>query len=230
MRAGSGGGSARRSSDAELIRRSLSGDEKAARDLHRAYAPIATAFLRKLGTRADEIDDARQEVFLQFFRYLAGFRAEAELKTWLFRLCVSEARRTRRHRKSGIVLGDRLRSHPVDDAVPAASRSEETIQELVKRAVNRMPADQRQAFILFELDGLTGKEVAKIGGRSLPSTLRRRYEAQRAIQEMLGIERSPPRIEAPPPSWSARVASSRRTNAAASGATIACRAARSGQP
>ena len=185
MRAGSRCGSSRRPSDAELIQRSLTGDEGAARDLHRAYAPIATAFLRKLGIRRDEIDDTRQEVFLQFFRYLAGFRAAAELKTWLFRLCVSEARRTRRRRKSRVVLVDRLRSHPVNDVVLPASRSEATIQALVQRAVDRMPADQRQAFILFELDGLTGKEVAKIGGRSLPSTLRRRYEAQRVVQEML---------------------------------------------
>jgi RNA polymerase sigma-70 factor (ECF subfamily) len=176
-------GSARRPDDVELIQRSVRGDERAARDLHRAYAPIATAFLRKLGIRGDEIDDARQDVFLQFFR------AEAELKTWLFRLCVSEARRTRRRRNSGIALGDRLRSQPVNDVAPPASRSEETIRELVKRAVDRMPADQRQAFILFELDGLTGKEVAKIGGRSLPSTLRRRYEAQRVVRDMLGIER-----------------------------------------
>lgn len=193
MRAAGTGGSARRPSDAELIQRSLRGDERAAGDLHRAYAPIAMAFLRKLGIRRDEIDDALQDVFLQFFRYLAGFRAEAELKTWLFRLCVSEARRTRRRRKSGIVLRDRLRGQPVNDVVPPASRSEQTIQELVKRAVDRMPADRRQAFILFELDGLTGKEVAKIGGRSLPSTLRRRYEAQRVVQETLGDEARPDR-------------------------------------
>ena len=63
---------------------------------------------------------------------------------------------------------------------------------MVKRAVERMPPDQRQAFILFELDGLTGKEVAKIGGRSLPATLRRRYEAQRVVQEILGVEKARP--------------------------------------
>ena len=199
MRAASRGGSARRLSDAELIHRSVRGDERASRDLHRAYAPIATAFLRKLGIRRDEIDDAHQEVFLQFFRYLPGFRAEAELKTWLFRLCVSEARRTRRRRKSGTALGDRLRSQPANDVVPPASRSEETIQELVNRAVACMPPDQRQAFILFELDGLTGKEVAKIGGRSLPATLRRRYEAQRLVQETLGIEQSPRALIVPKP-------------------------------
>ena len=186
------GGSPRRRPDAELIRRSLAGDEQAARDLHRAYAPIAARYLRRLGIRGDEIDDARQEVFLQFFRYLPGFRAEAELKTWLFRLCLTEARRMRRLRKSGVALGDRLRHRPVNDVVPPASRSEQTRQELVRRAVDRMRPDQREAFILFELDGLTGKEVAKIGGRSLPATLRRRYEAQRVLQEMLGIEKSRP--------------------------------------
>jgi RNA polymerase sigma-70 factor, ECF subfamily len=192
MRAGGAGGSPRRQSDADLIHRSLEGDRRAARELHRQYAPIATAFLRKLGIRRDEVDDARQEVFLQFFRYLAGFRAEAELKTWLFRLCVTEARRTRQRRKSGTVLAARLRRLPTDNRVPPASRSEATIQELVKRALDRMPPDQRQAFILFELDGLTGKEVAKIGGRSLPATLRRRYEAQRVVHETLGFERTRP--------------------------------------
>jgi RNA polymerase sigma-70 factor (ECF subfamily) len=192
MRAGSAGGSPRRQSDAELIHRSVEGDSLAARDLHRKYAPIATAYLRKLGIRRDEIDDACQDVFLQFFRYLASFRAEAELKTWLFRLCVSEARRLRRRRKSGTALAALLRSHPTKNEVPPASRSDATIQELVKRAVDRMQPDQRQAFILFELDGLTGKEVAKIGGRSLPATVRRRYEAQRVLQKMLGIDKARP--------------------------------------
>jgi RNA polymerase sigma-70 factor (ECF subfamily) len=185
MRAVGAGGSARRRSDAELIHRSLEGDLRAARDLHGHYAPIAVAFLRRLGIRGDEVDDACQDVFLLFFRYLARFRAEAELKTWLFRLCVTEARRLRRRRKSGSALTARLRNQPANNEVPPASRSDATIQELVRRAVDRMHPDQRQAFILFELDGLTGREVAKIGGRSLPATLRRRYEAQRIVQDTL---------------------------------------------
>jgi RNA polymerase sigma-70 factor (ECF subfamily) len=134
------------------------------------------------------MDDACQEVFLQFFRYLARFRAEAELKTWLFRLCVTEARRGRRRRKSGDALAAVLRSQPTRNEVPPASLSDATIEKRIRQAVDRMQPDQRQAFILFEFDGLTGKEVAKIGGRSLPATLRRRYEAQRVLQEALKSE------------------------------------------
>ena len=50
-----------------------------------------------------------------------------------------------------------------------------------------MEPEQRRAFILFEVEGLTGREVAEIAGRSLPSTFRRLYEAQRLFQDTLGV-------------------------------------------
>ena len=177
--------SSRRDADAGLIRRKLAGDRAAARELHRQYLPAATAFLRKLGTQPDELDDAVQEVFLQFFRHLAGFRGEAELKTWLYRLCMTEARRVRRRRKIGAALAAVLRDEPRNDTVPPALRSDATIQALVKRALDRMEPEERLAFILFELQGFTGKQVAEIAGRSLPSTFRRLYGAQRVLRETL---------------------------------------------
>jgi len=175
----------RRDADAGLIRRSLAGDHAAARELHAHYLPIATAFLRKLGIRPDEMEDAAQEVFLQFFRHLAGFRGEAELKTWLYRLCMTEARRVRRRRKIGAALAAVLRNEPPSDAIPPALRSDVTIQALVKRALDRMEPEQRLAFMLFEVSGFTGREVAEVSGRSLPSTFRRLYGAQRALREIL---------------------------------------------
>jgi len=175
----------RRDLDASLIRGSLAGDRAAARELHDHYLPIATAFLRKLGTRPDEMEDAAQEVFLQFFRHLAGFRGEAELKTWLYRLCMTEARHVRRRRKIGAALAAVLRNEPPSDAVPPALRSDVTIQALVKRALDRMEPEQRLAFILFEVSGFTGREVAKVAGHSVPSTFRHLYGAQRVLREML---------------------------------------------
>ncbi len=175
----------RRDADAGLIRRSLAGDRAAARALHSHYVPVATAFLRKLGARPDELEDACQEVFLQFFRHLAGFRGEAELKTWLFRLCITEARRVRRRRKIGAALAAVLRNEPPNHAIPPALRSDATIQALVKRALDRMEPEQRLAFILFEVQGYTGREVAEIAGHSLPATFRRLYGAQRVLRAVL---------------------------------------------
>jgi RNA polymerase sigma-70 factor (ECF subfamily) len=184
------GASGRHAIDAELIQRSLAGDAAATRDLHGEYAPIAIAFLRRLGTRPEEIDDACQEVFLRFFRHLGAFRGEAELKTWLFRLCATEARRMRRRRKLAATLALLLQREPAARAVAPATWSDATMHRLVAQALDRMAPAQREAFLLFQLEGLTGKEVARLAGQSLPSAFRRLYEAQRLVRETLDLDRN----------------------------------------
>lgn len=185
----------RRALDADLIRRSLAGDAGASRELHRHYYPIVSSFLRKLGTQPYELEDACQEVFTLFFRHVGSFRGDAELKTWVFRLCVSEARRTRRRRRIGAALAAVLRSQPPENVVAPAARSDATVNELARLALDRMTPDQRLAFVLFELEGLPGREVAEVAGKSLPSTFRRLYEAQRIFRETLGIEQPGPQEE-----------------------------------
>ena len=64
------------------------------------------------------------------------------------------------------------------------------MQKLVARALDRMAPAQREAFIRFEVQGMTGKEVARINGSSLPATFRRLYEAQRVVRETLGVDRN----------------------------------------
>jgi len=178
----------RRALDAELIRRTLSQDDAAARELHRHYRPIVASFLRKLGTQPHELEDTCQDVFTVFFRYLASFRGEAELKTWVFRLCASEARKVRRRRRIGATLAAVLGREPPDDVVAPAVKSDATIRELATRALDRMSPEQRLAFVLFEVEGLRGKQVAEVAGKSMAWTFRRLYEAQRIFRDTLGIE------------------------------------------
>jgi RNA polymerase sigma-70 factor (ECF subfamily) len=181
----------RRVQDAELIDRSLAGDRGAMRELHQLYYRAAASFLRKLGTQPNEVEDACQEVFLQFFRYLPSFRGQAELKTWLYRLCVTEARKARRRRRVAATLSALLLRQPRAEAVPAAVRSEATVQELARRALDRMTPEHRTVFVLFEMEGLSGREIADITRTSQPSTFRRLYEARRIFRETLGLDPDP---------------------------------------
>jgi DNA-directed RNA polymerase specialized sigma24 family protein len=105
-------------------------------------------------------------------------------------LCATEARRVRRRRRVAASLAQVLQREPAAHAVSPAIWSDATIALLVSRAVGQMAPAQREAFILFEVEGLTGKEVARLAGHSLPSTFRRLYEAQRLVRETLGIDRS----------------------------------------
>src|SRR5262247_3117161 len=128
------GGFPRRAVDAALIPRSIAGDETASRALHAHYYPVASAFLRKLGTRPADVEDVCQEVFMEFFRCLPTFRGESELQTWLFRVCVTQARRARRRRKVSDMVATLLLREVRDDAVPPVGDSEGA---MVERALAR---------------------------------------------------------------------------------------------
>jgi RNA polymerase sigma-70 factor, ECF subfamily len=170
----------RRAVDAALIPRSLSGDEAASRALFAYYYPVASAFLRKLGVQGSDVEDVCQEVFMQFFRYLGSFRGEAELQTWLFRVCVTQARRARRRRKVSDLVAAILMREIRAGAVSPAQNSDGT---MVERALACMGPDLREAFVLFELEGLSGKEVADILRCPAATVWRRLHDARRIFRE-----------------------------------------------
>jgi RNA polymerase sigma-70 factor (ECF subfamily) len=180
-----------RRAERELIRAAVAGDHAAARELHRQCYPVVSSFLRKLGVRPHDLEDATQEVFTQFFRYMATFRGDAQLKTWVFRLCVTEARRLRRRQRIAEALAGVLKRQPPEESAPPLITSDRRVHEMAQDALNRMDPDQRLAFVLFEIEGLTGREAAEIAGKTVAAMFRRLYEAQRIFRESLGIEAPP---------------------------------------
>jgi RNA polymerase sigma-70 factor (ECF subfamily) len=182
---------AQRSYDTELIQRCVTGEQAAAFALHEKYFPVASAFLRKLGARPEEMEDTCQDVFLQFFRYLPSFRGEAQLKTWLYRLCITEARRARRRRKVRDTLAKVLgRERPHEIAVPPATSSEATLRRMVERGLDRLSEGHRLVFVLFEMEGLPANQVAEIANCSEATIWRRLSEVRRVCRAMLGLELS----------------------------------------
>jgi len=171
--------------EAVLVGRCVSGDARAWRELHRVYYPVAGAFLRKLGVRDRELEDATQEVFVQLFRSLPEFRGEAQLKTWLYRLCATQARRARRFRAVTEALAQWF-----GVSAPRATLQElgdDLARERVSRALDQLSDGDRLVLVLFELEGLSGAEVAKIVGCPIASVWRRLHYGRRRFREALGV-------------------------------------------
>lgn len=172
-------------SEATLVRRCLAGERLAWRHLHRRYYPVARAFLARLGVGAGELDDACQEVFLHLFRSLAGFRGEAELKTWLYRLCVTVAGRTRRRggltrRLLALVARERTEPalHALDGDAAVASR-------LLERGLQPLKPRARAVFVMYELEGLSGKEIAAVIGSPEATVYRLLHYARQSFRAAL---------------------------------------------
>ena len=171
-----------------LVGRCVSGDEQAWRDLYRAHYPVAGAFLRKLGVKERELDDATQEVFVQLFRALPQFRGEAQLKTWLYRLCATQARRVRRWRAVSDALSGWFFDHAPRTTVQELT--EDAVLRQVGAALDELSETDRLVFVLYELEGLSGGEIATIVGCPVATIWRKLHYARGSFRAALGEEAS----------------------------------------
>lgn len=169
--------------DEALVKRCQAGERAAWRSLHGLHYPRVAAVLRKLGVQAEDLEDSVQEVFLQVFRSLAGFRGDAALTTWLYRLCISQARRSRLQRKLGLGLLRRLMEAPPAPAPAGLGLTDAATLRLVQAALGAMKEHDRAAFVLYEMEGLGVGQVATILECPESTVYRRVHHARHVLQK-----------------------------------------------
>jgi RNA polymerase sigma-70 factor, ECF subfamily len=171
-----------------LVARCIAGERQAWRELHQRYYATAYGFLRRLGVRPPETEDACQEVFVQVFRYLATFQHRADLRTWLYKLCISQAARVRRRAALRAGLRWILRHQAEGANTRGPEWTESDAQRRVHGALDRMKDIHRGVFVLFELEGLSGEEVAAATGLPHATVRRRLHHARREFHALIEDE------------------------------------------
>lgn len=124
---------------------------------HRAR--VLALCLHLLGDRA-EAEDALQETFLAVLRSLNGFRGDANVSTWIYRIALRAAlkRKARLRAHATAPLDAATNTHAEDPRERIEQRAELT------RALESLSAEHRVVLCLFAIEGLTHKEIAEILG------------------------------------------------------------------
>src|SRR5436190_3737294 len=148
--------------DDSVIQRCIAGEDAAWRDLHRALYPTAVSFLRQMGVHPAELDDLCQDVFVQVFRYLGRFQRRAQLTTWLYKICLSQASRMRRRQKVVQALGVLFGAREAEAVQASVDLSEEELARRTQAALTQLSPTHREVFVLYELQGLTGEQIAEV--------------------------------------------------------------------
>jgi RNA polymerase sigma-70 factor (ECF subfamily) len=159
----------------DLLDSCVAGNPSAWRNLHVRYHRTALSVLRRLGVPPNQLEDACQEVFLDVFNYLPRFRREADFRTWLYRICMSRARTARRRAKISSLLSSLM---PFSGSGGNEHIEEGQASRQLASALSRLSEAERQVFVLFELEGLSGKEVAEIIERPEATVFRRLHDAR----------------------------------------------------
>jgi RNA polymerase sigma-70 factor (ECF subfamily) len=191
-------------SDEELLAAFQQGDAGAfERLLRRHRGPLFTFLLRMLGDR-ERAEDLAQETFLRVVKGAADWRERAKFKTWLYaiarNLCFDHARRDKFRRtdsldgsaegadgEEGQSLAETIAS---PDAGPDRAAANAQLKPMLIRALQALPDEQREVFILREQSGLAFKEIAELQGvneNTVKSRMRYALEGLRAQLEQSGV-------------------------------------------
>ena len=161
--------------DADLVSRAQAGRLDAFEELVRRHR-LGTyrVALRMLGDE-DDAEDATQEAFLQAWRNLDGFRADAAFSTWMYRIVTNRCLN---------MLRARRRTQPLSETQEAPTSRPDRIAEAnwqvedLKRAIARLTPEQRAPLVLRELQGCSYEEIAEALELSIPAVKSRLHRAR----------------------------------------------------
>lgn len=149
------------------------------------YFPFVWRSALRLGVPQAGADDVVQEVFLVVHRKLARFEGRSTLKTWLYGITLRVARvhriRARRPAEGQGADADEVRA-------PEATRPDERAQNaegvrLVHAILDELDDEQREVFVLAELEELSAPEIAEVLGAKLNTVYSRLRLARAAFAE-----------------------------------------------
>ncbi|WKD33723.1 RNA polymerase sigma factor SigM [Streptomyces xanthophaeus] len=154
------------SSDQELLALHTAGDPDAFGELVRRHRDRLWAVaLRTLGDR-EEAADAVQDALVSAYRAAHTFRGESAVTTWLHRItvnaCLDRARKAASRRTAPLDDTDRLERllEPHESAEAPAERQD--LHRQLLAALSTLPADQRAALVLVDMQGYPVAEAARI--------------------------------------------------------------------
>jgi len=180
-------------SDAALVRRCLTGDPAACRELvERFQTDVYALCVRLLGHRHDA-EDVTQEVFLRVFRSLRRWDAARPLKPWILGITVNRCRTAIGKRAKGPELADYL--HETADHRPDDDSSEMTRE--IRAAVDDLRADYRVVFVLFHERGQAYEEIAEAIDRPVGTVKTWLHRARVELLERLRSRGLVPEDETP---------------------------------
>jgi RNA polymerase sigma-70 factor (ECF subfamily) len=140
--------------------------------LYRAHAGAVARWAAHLGGPRLDIEDAVHEVFLVVSKRLPEFRGDAKVTTWLYRITervVRGGRRRERVRRwiDFVRRGDVERSLSPPRLSPVEELERRQSRETVYRILDRLTDKYRRVLVLFELEELSGEQIAELTGLKL---------------------------------------------------------------
>jgi RNA polymerase sigma-70 factor (ECF subfamily) len=168
-----------------LVARAADGDRRAARALYDTHAARVHRLAYRLCGDADLAADLTQDVFVQVFKQLKGFRGESSFSTWLHRVAVTTSlnsmRKVRRLREREAALDD------ARDVIDGTAAADPDLRAALASAIDALPEGLRVALVMHAIEGYTHTEIGEALGIAEGTSKKRVFDARAILRDALAI-------------------------------------------
>lgn len=168
--------------DQITIRRAINGDESALRAIWTQHAPRIDALVRRLVGDPDQAADVAQEVWIQIFRALPGYRGDSQFSTWAHRIAVNRTlnalRSLRRVSKAEVDIEE-------DTSMVEHDGDRSMLAQTIDEAVQKLSPGARHVFVLHDVEGYTHEEIAIELGITSGGSKSQLFKARAKLRRLL---------------------------------------------
>jgi RNA polymerase sigma factor (sigma-70 family) len=154
-----------------LVEKLKQGDETAFKVIVETWQHMVYNTALGIVQGAQDAEDIAQDVFVQVYQSIHNFKGDSKFSTWLYRItitkCLDHERRKKRKKRFAFVkslFGDdsELLVNPPDFHHPGVALDKKESAATLFRAIGELPENQRIAFTLHKVEGLSYQEVSEV--------------------------------------------------------------------
>ncbi len=185
--------------DEELMHGLAGGDHLAFEELLSRYNHAVITFCYTFTRNRHSAEDLAQEAFMRVFRNAARYKPVAKFSTWLYKiaanLCINELKKGKIRRS--LSLDDSIGPDPEGTRIiekiasggtaPVTNAESQEAQDLIRKAIDHLPDDQRTTLVMVEYHHMQYHEIAEVLGVSVSAIKMRVKRARETLRETLKL-------------------------------------------
>jgi RNA polymerase sigma factor (sigma-70 family) len=178
----------------ELIERLRKGDAAAFKSIVETWQDMVFNTSLGIVQNAEDAEDVAQEVFVQVYESINQFKGDSKFSTWLYRIAVTKSldhlRKKKRKKRFAFLqslfgANEEEVRHTPDFHHPGVGLENKEKASVLFKAIDKLPDNQKTAFTLHKLEGLSYQEVAEVMETTVSSVESLMHRAKGNLKKLL---------------------------------------------
>jgi RNA polymerase sigma-70 factor (ECF subfamily) len=182
-------------SDVGLVDQFKEGNITAFEEIIERYEAKVMNLALRFTRNQEDAEEVMQDVFTTVYRKIDGFRGQSAFSSWLYRIVVNAAfmklrKKKQNHTVSMEDLAPAVKQYCMERDSIATTHSHNIavtreLQEVLQRAIDKLPDQYRAVFVLRDVDGLSNQDTGQILDLSVPAVKSRLHRSRIMLRKRL---------------------------------------------